>query len=277
MENLKCGVLVMFIPNKDSLDRNILNVISGYETRKVQCILYGKHDAMQDSLLSELERMKKIGVLSAPYGPNDLDVFEQVKNAIAASGDVIIDIANASPFHAAMMMNLGGTDSVRVYCSETVRLGTPTYTRIDRTRHLYNGLTDSEYIVLECLSTKPQHTSEIKMEAEFKVGTGEYKLKSISKSSVYGALDHLVYLGLIDWCEGKRPEGYKSRNLNFYKFSKDQKWDYDLFCQNEEARLSNKMRADRHKAEDTDRRLGPDRKSRGGRNGSKPASPGKEE
>ncbi|MBR4202720.1 MAG: hypothetical protein IKQ93_03995 [Candidatus Methanomethylophilaceae archaeon] len=277
MENLKCGVLVMFFPNRALLDKDMLSIVSGYDTKTVLCIFYGRHDALQNSLVSELERMRRKCFPSVPCGPNDLDVFEYVKNAIAASGDVIIDITYASPFHAASMMNLGGTDAVRIFCTKPAYPGAPTYTRIDRTRHLYNGLTESEYIVLECLSTKAQPTSEIKMEAEFKVKNGGYKLKSIGKSSIYGALDHLVYLGLIDWCEGERPEGYKFRNLNYYRFNRDQKWDYDSFCRNEAARISNRKKADRHKAEDTDRRLGPDRKTRSGRDRSKPASSDKGE
>ena len=206
---------MMFIGLSGSPDDRSIEVMRSYGVQNIICIAYSYSSEMSGRIESSLPGCQ-IDYLEAD-GPEDMDLLFAIKAlVIGTQGKTFIDVTYASPYHAAVCMDLGGSDKTELYYSRLCAPGEFMHERLDRIWHYYGGLSNTHYEVLDVLNQRPQMTEQIVK-----------GLKGVrSQSTVYAALSDLCSRGLIDRTVGTVPEGYNSRVPNFFRLNPDQQWDY---------------------------------------------------
>ena len=239
------NVLITFLKSSTSVVQEDLDFIQDYRLANVVCVAYNYTSDMLDELEGRLESMGKRVQFIIPDGYTDADLDRSIRTVVIATADIIyIDVTHASPFHAASVMNMGGSEKVEIWYSSYAQDGTVKRRRMDRTKYIYNGLSKTCYLILDLMTKEPikaeRALEEINRIAEDK-GTEQRK-----KTSVYNAFDAMAAWGLIQRCEGTVPEDYKSRTPNFFRLSDDQMWDYFSYRRLQKKRDAELMEA-KHK------------------------------
>ena len=227
--------LIVFLGSSTEVLQDDLDFIMDYRLAKVVCVVYNYTTDMLDELESRLEEQNRKVQFIDTDGRCDPDLESRIKTAVAANEDTtFIDITFASPYHAASVMNLGGSEKVEVWYSAYGRDGKVVRTRMDRVKHIYNGLSDTCYMLLDIMSKEPMHAEIDKINTKFK----EKGVQKRGKTAVYDAFYQMAAWDLIQRCEGVPPEEYKSRNLNFYRLTDDQMWDYYSYRRLQKKRMA---------------------------------------
>ena len=227
------NTLMMFMDPSGDIDDHAIEVIRSYDASAVTCIVYSStqdtvgtlESAMPDCSIDRLE----------VDGPEDMDLLSAIKASVfGAQGRICIDVTFASPYHAAVCMDLGGSDKTEIYYSRICAPGEIMHERLDRIRYYFGDLPGTYYEVLDSLDQVPRMAERIVTDLE----------GIRSQSTVYAALSDLHRRGLIEKTSGQVPEGYSSRVPNFYRLNPDQQWDYDSY-----KRLDRRRSDERHRAE----------------------------
>jgi len=217
--------LIVFLKSSKAVEKEDLDLILGYRLSKVVCVVYDYTMDMLDGLEMELVKHGKTVDFIEAEGRDDIYLDNRIRTISAAnSGSTYIDVTFASPFHAALLMNLGGSEKVEIWVSGYDKDGSVKRTRMDRTKYIYNGLPDTCYLILDMMSKEPILTDVIIEGLRWTEGKDPKGCRG--KTAVYDSLEQLVLWGLIDRCSGQLPEGYKARRPHFYNMNEDQLWDY---------------------------------------------------
>lgn len=221
--------LIVFLKSSTSVEQEDLDIILSYRIKKLICVVYSYTTDMLEALEDALESRGYAVDFMDTDGRQDRDLFERIKTFVTSNADrTLIDVTFASPFHSALVMNLGGSEKVEIFSSDYMQDGTISNERLDRIKYIYNGLSESCYCVMDAMTRDPQY-SEIILDKVRSKPVPEGEKRITSKSAIYDALDRLASLGLVERCEGRLPEGYTARRPNFYRINIDQEWDYFSF------------------------------------------------
>lgn len=244
--------LVMFLEPSCPVRKEDIDVILRYGVPKVICVLYGYSEPMLDDLERRLRNLREpVGYIEAA-GPEDPNVEMRIRNvAVSVKGTVCIDIMNASQFHAAAVMNLGGSGRVEIWKSSYDGDGCLSIVRMDRRRHIYYGLTDTCYLILDIMAERSKVSIEALAEA-LNPGPGKDPKMCRKGSVIYEMCEKMASWGLIYRCSGEAPEGYRSRTLHFYAMNADQCWDYFSYRADERRRRADRAAAKRRKSQAAD-------------------------
>ena len=232
--------LFMFMGSSDSLREEDIDIILDYKVSNVVCILYGYSESMLDSLEEQLrDKVEKIDYILAD-NPNDRSVDTRIRNLIAEEPDrIYFDVTYASSFHAATVMNLGGSDGMQIWSSAFDGDGKISRERIDRIRNDYNGLSPTCYLILD-LMTKIKDVNAQTVESSLMQNQDKDPAKSRKKTSIHKELERMVAWNLIDRSsEGVVSEEYKSRTQHFYTMRLDQRQDYFVYKSNDSMHRAN--------------------------------------
>ena len=227
-------VLLMFLDPVNGIDSADIGIMRSYDVGRMVCIPYSYDEEMLNDLESEFDD-RTLDYLEVD-GRDDMDLVFSIRNLmVATSGKILVDVTFASQYHSALCMTLGSSEVSEIYYSRYSAPNTVMHERLDRIRHDYRDLPDTQYMVLDCISLNPMMTEQIVAMLDGKR----------SQSSIYLALNDLWGRKLIDKVNGKVPEGYSSRIPNFFRFNPDQQWDYHVYKHLESRRVAEIKETDR--------------------------------
>ena len=213
--------LVIFRASLKRMEKEDHSVISGYGAQKVHIVPYEYYTDALDELEKQLTTRGMEVTYIQTSGPEDRDkINSDIRNILFKKDceKLIIDMTEASAFHAAVCMNLGDSDRVEIIYRRKDGKAT-VQERMNEPKYIYNVLTEKQMDVLDVLTVYPMLEKEVEKECRKRGST-------VATTTIYKTLADMQELGLVMRGAGTPADDYKSRKQKFYCMSEKQLWDY---------------------------------------------------
>jgi len=224
------GTLIVFLRSSDRLEESDIALASSYGIAAVAYFTYAPDGPVLKGYENTLRNKGRYVYPNLLDGDSDGNMLAKMRSlCLTAERPISIDITFASPYHAAQAASMACPGVAEVIWTD---LKTKEHKAIEWKRATYEGLSDSDYLILDCLSMNPMTSGQVLELARSKGLRTKSGIKVPGKTTIYDGLEDLANRGLITRYYGKLRDEFKHKKPNMFYLNENQTWDlfvYQMF------------------------------------------------
>ena len=216
------GTLIVFLRSSDRLEESDIALASSYKSSNVAYFSYVPDGPVLERYEEDLRGKGKKAYPNLLDGDADEGMKAKIRSlCLTSERPIQIDITFASSYHAAQAASMACPGVAEVLWTD---ISSWERKAIEWKMTAYEGLAESDYLILDCLSMSPMETKRVLELVQSRGLRTKDGVTTLSKTTVYSRLEDLADKGLITRYYGKLRDEFKFKKPNMFYLNDDQTW-----------------------------------------------------